>query len=227
MRNDRRHPAAMRPLWLRAMLLLLGFGLLLLAQAPGSSASEGPLRLVVLGDSLVAGYNLAPGEAFPERLQAALQARGMDVVVENAGVSGDTTSSGLARLDWSVGEDTDAVLLELGANDALRGIAPELTRQNLDRIISLLKERGIAVMLAGMLAPPNMGSDYAARFNPIYGELASRHAIALYPFFLDGVAADPDMNQADGMHPTARGVDRIVERILPDMEAFLEPLLAR
>jgi acyl-CoA thioesterase-1 len=181
-------------------------------------------EIVVLGDSLVAGYGLQPGEAFPERLQEALAADGIEVSVTNAGVSGDTSSAGLARLDWSVPDGTDGVIVELGANDALRGIPPEVTRENLDMIVTRLKERGIAVLLAGMMAPPNMGEDYAAAFNPIYGELAEAHDIMLYPFFLDGVAAEAGLNQADGMHPTAEGVDMIVTRFMPAAKDFISKL---
>lgn len=180
-----------------------------------------PYRIVGLGDSLMAGYELPAGEGFTDQLAAALTARGHEVEVINAGVSGDTTSGGLARLDWSVGEDADLVIVELGANDALRGISPDITRRNLDAIITRLIERGIDVLLAGMVSPPNMGADYAAAFNPIYPELAARHGIALYPFFLDGVATQKDLLLADGMHPNARGVARMVEGILPMVEAFL------
>ena len=177
--------------------------------------------IVVLGDSLVAGYGLQPGEAFPERLQEALIADGVQVSVTNAGVSGDTSSGGLARLDWSVPDGTDGVIVELGANDALRGIPPEVTRENLNTIVARLKERGIAVLLAGMMAPPNMGEEYAAAFNPIYRDIAAAHDIQLYPFFLDGVAAEAALNQADGMHPNARGVDVIVSRFVPAAKDFI------
>lgn len=178
-------------------------------------------RIVALGDSLVAGLGLAQEETFTARLEAALRARGHDVEIANAGVSGDTTAGGLARLDWSTPEGTDAVIVELGANDALRGLAPEQTEANLDAIAARLKERGIAVLIAGMLAPPNMGADYESRFNPIFARVAERHGAALYPFFLDGVAAVRELNQADAMHPNAAGVDKIVENILPAMEVFL------
>ena len=173
-------------------------------------ASARTLSLVGFGDSLMAGYELPPGDGFPEQLQAALKAKGLDVTVANAGVSGDTTSDGLARIDWSVPDGTDGVILELGANDALRGIAPEETEKNLDAMIARLKERGIAVLLVGMLAPPNMGPDYAARFNPIYGRLAARYGLALYPFFLDGVATHPSLQLKDGMHPNSEGVATMV-----------------
>jgi acyl-CoA thioesterase-1 len=172
--------------------------------------------VIALGDSLTAGYGLAPEEAFPVRLQQALKARGHDVTVINAGVSGDTTAGGLARLEWTLADVADGlVIVELGANDALRGLPPTATRDNLDRIITRIKARGLKVLLAGMLAPPNMGDDYAAAFNAIYPELAQKHGVAFDPFFLDGVAAKPELNQADGMHPTAAGVAAIAERLAP------------
>lgn len=179
------------------------------------------LRIVALGDSLTAGYGLAASESFTGRLEAALKARGHDIVIVNAGVSGDTASDGLNRVDWSLGDDADAVIVELGANDALRGVDPAITRDALDGILARLVERGLPVLLAGMLAPPNLGQDYGARFNPIYPELAAKHGVLLYPFFLDGVAARTDLNQPDGIHPNAEGVAVIVERILPSVEALI------
>jgi acyl-CoA thioesterase-1 len=189
------------------------------AQTP--AAGTKPLKVVVLGDSLSAGYGLPATSAFPARLQIALRAKGIAVDIDNAGVSGDTSSGGLGRLDWSVPDGTDAVIVELGANDALRGIDPNVTRKALSEIVQRLQARHISVLLCGMLAPPNYGADYAARFNAIYPDLAKQFGVPLYPFFLDGVAADAALNQADGMHPTAAGVDHIVERILPTVEAFL------
>jgi acyl-CoA thioesterase-1 len=180
-----------------------------------------PVKMVVLGDSLSAGLGLAGPAAFPPRLQKALKDKGIDVDMINAGVSGDTSSGGRDRLDWSVPEGTEAVIVELGANDALRGIDPAVTRAALSDIVSRLKARKIAVMLCGMLAPPNYGKDYAAQFNAIYPDLAKRFDVPLYPFFLDGVAADKKLNQADGIHPTAEGVDIIVGKILPTVQAFL------
>lgn len=177
--------------------------------------------MVVLGDSLSAGLGLSGPEAFPARLQKALKAKGIDVDMVNAGVSGDTASGGRDRLDWSVPEGTEAVIVELGANDALRGLDPAVTRAALSDIVARLKARKIAVMLCGMLAPPNYGSDYAARFNAIYPDLAKSFGVPLYPFFLEGVAADKKLNQADGIHPTAEGVDIIVRNVLPTVEAFL------
>ena len=187
-----------------------------------ASAQRDPVRLVAFGDSLSAGYELPPDHAFPVRLEKALKARGHDVVVANAGVSGDTTSAGLARLDWSIPEGTDGVILELGANDALRGVAIDVTRQSLDGIAARLKERGIAVLVAGMLAPPNMGPDYGREFNALFPDLAERYGFSLYPFFLDGVAANPALNLDDGMHPNTDGVDVIVERITPHVEDLIE-----
>ena len=189
------------------------------AQTPAAAAK--PLKVVVLGDSLSAGYGLPAAAAFPAKLQIALRAKGIAVDIDNAGVSGDTSSGGLGRLDWSVPDGTDAVIVELGANDALRGTDPDVTRKALSEIIQRLQARHISVLLCGMLAPPNYGADYATRFNAIYPDLAKKFGVPLYPFFLDGVAADAALNQADGMHPTAAGVDRIVERILPVVEAFL------
>ncbi|MEL7430689.1 MAG: arylesterase, partial [Pseudomonadota bacterium] len=177
------------------------------------SACEGT-RMVILGDSLVAGYGLPPGAGYPEQLAASLKELGYGVEIVNAGVSGDTSSGGLARLDWSLGDTTDMVMVELGANDALRGIPVEQTRTNLEKIVTSLKEKDIAVLLAGMMAPPNMGETYADEFNAIYGDLARDHDVALYPFFLDGVAAERDLNLDDGIHPNREGISIIVERSL-------------
>ncbi|CAN7330092.1 arylesterase [Rhizobium sp. LjRoot30] len=185
-------------------------------------AAARTLQLVGFGDSLMAGYQLPPNDAYPARLEAALKAQGVDIVITNAGVSGDTTSAGLARVDWSVPDGTDGVILELGANDALRGIPPEETEKNLDAIISRLKERGIAVLLAGMLAPPNMGGDYAAKFDPIYTRLAEKHGVPLYPLFIDGVVTQAKLQLEDGMHPNADGVGVMVERSLPVVKAFVD-----
>jgi acyl-CoA thioesterase-1 len=184
-------------------------------------AADGPVKMVVLGDSLSAGYGLPGGAAFPERLAVALKAKGIDVAMINAGVSGDTASGGLGRLDWSIPEGTEAVILELGANDALRGLDPALTRKALDAALNKLKERKIAVLLAGMYAPRNMGLDYAKAFDAIFPELAATHGAILYPFFLDGVAGDAKLNQPDGLHPTAAGIDVIVKNILPKAEELI------
>ena len=180
-----------------------------------------PIKMVVLGDSLSAGLGLSGSAAFPERLQKSLETKGIKVDMINAGVSGDTASGGRDRLDWSVPDGTEAVILELGANDALRGTDPDVTRSALTDILARLKARKIAVLLCGMLAPPNYGSDYAARFNAIYPDLAKSFGVPLYPFFLEGVATETKLNQPDGLHPTAEGVDVIVKNILPMVEAFL------
>ncbi|MFL6791075.1 MAG: arylesterase [Bradyrhizobium sp.] len=204
------------------LVLIMGLMTTATALAGGTAAgSAKPIKMVVLGDSLSAGYGVVGTAAFPMRLQKALETKGIKVDMINAGVSGDTSSGGRDRLDWSIPEGTEAVIVELGANDALRGTDPAVTRAALSDILSRLKARGIAVLLCGMLAPPNYGSDYAARFNAIYPELSKSFGVPLYPFFLDGVAADAKLNQADGMHPTADGVDTIVKNILPTVEAFL------
>jgi acyl-CoA thioesterase-1 len=181
-------------------------------------ASDRPLRIVAFGDSLTAGYGLPADAAFPTKLQQSLAAKGIATEIANAGVSGDTTSGGLARLDWSIPDGTEAVILELGANDSLRGVDPKLTRSALEAMLERLAARHIPVLLAGMLAPRNMGPDYGAAFDAIYPDLAKKYGAILYPFFLDGVAADPKLNQRDGLHPTAAGVDVIVAKMLPAVE---------
>jgi acyl-CoA thioesterase-1 len=193
----------------------------LFAGSGSAKAQEKAINLVGFGDSLMAGYQLAPSESYTAQLEAALKAKGLNVMITNAGVSGDTTSGGLSRIDWSVPDGTGGVILELGAKDALRGIAPEQSEKNLDAMLTRLKERGIKVLLAGILAPPNMGGDYAEKFNPIYKRLAEKHAVPVYPFFLDGVTTVPGMQLEDGMHPNARGVAVMVERTLPMVESFL------
>ena len=202
--------------------LLLALSLTIALMKPKPATAAGPIRIVAFGDSLTAGFRLAPGEAFPVRLERALRAKGVAAKVDNAGVSGDTTAGGLARLDWAVPDATDIVILELGANDALRGVDPKVTRANLDTIITKLKAKGAKVLLAGMLAPKNWGEDYARRFDAIFPDLAQTHGLALYPFFLDGIALRPDLNLDDGMHPNAKGVDVIVERILPFVEKLVQ-----
>jgi acyl-CoA thioesterase-1 len=186
-----------------------------------AAAADRPVRIVALGDSLTAGFGLPADAAFPARLEKALTAKGVAVEIANAGVSGDTASGGLARLDWSVPEGTDAVIVELGANDMLRGIDPSVTRQALEQIVRRLIDRRIVVLLAGMRAAPNLGPDYGRDFEAIYGDLAARYDLLLYPFFLDGVATEAKLNQGDGLHPTAAGVDAIVARILPKAEALV------
>ncbi|WP_296745861.1 arylesterase [Mesorhizobium sp.] len=183
-----------------------------------SSARADTFRIVGLGDSLMAGFSLGPGEGFTDKLQAALKAKGHDVTVANAGVSGDTSSGGLSRLDWSVPDGTRLVILELGANDMLRGISPDITEKNLDAMLAKLKARNIPVLLAGMRAAPNLGADYQKAFDAIYPKLAAQYGVPLYPFFLDGVAGHTDLQIEDGMHPNPRGVDVMVEGILPTVE---------
>ena len=184
-------------------------------------AEDQPVKIVVLGDSLAAGHGLSADDAFPAKLDKALKANGVAATVINAGVSGDTASGGLDRLDWSVAQGTDAVIVELGANDMLRGIDPKLTKAALAKILDRLAARHISVLLAGMKAARNMGTDYAKAFDAIYPALASTHPVVFYPFFLDGVVTDDKLNQADGMHPTAAGVDVIVARILPQVETLI------
>jgi acyl-CoA thioesterase-1 len=209
-------------------LAALTFGNLVAGAAALAQPAPGtmPVKLVALGDSLTAGYGLPAQAAFPVRLQQALRDKDISVDVVNAGVSGDTSTGGRDRLDWSVPPDTDAVIVELGANDALRGIDPKVTRAALEDILKKLKARNIAVLLCGMVAPPNLGADYAARFNTIYPDLAKAYGVPLYPFFLEGVATDAKLNQADGMHPTAKGVDVVVRNILPTVESFLKDRVA-
>ena len=196
--------------WLLSCLALAAAGL-------GAETRAEELRILMLGDSLTAGYGLASRDGLPARLEAALRERGLDVRVIDAGVSGDTTAGGLARLDWTLADRPHAVVVALGANDALRAIDPAVPRSNLDRLLAALSERGVQVLLAGMLAPRNLGAEYGARFDAIYPELAERHDVLLYPFLLDGVATVPALNQADGLHPNAAGVEVIVERILPSV----------
>jgi acyl-CoA thioesterase-1 len=193
---------------------------MMLARA-GLAGEAKPVKLVVLGDSLSAGLGLSAADAFPAKLQKALRDKGIVIDIGNAGVSGDTASGGRDRLDWSVPEGTQGVILELGANDALRGTDPAVTKTALSDILTRLKTRGVPVLLCGMVAPPNYGKDYADRFNTIYPDLAKSFGVPLYPFFLDGVAADAKLNQADGIHPTPGGVDIIVRNIMPKVEAFL------
>ena len=186
--------------------------------APGSART---LKVVALGDSLTVGYGLPPGKAFPDRLEAALRAKGLDVTVVNAGVSGDTAEDGLARYDWSVPPDADALIVEFGANDMLRGLKPEETKITLAAILERARSRHLPTLLAGMRAAPNLGADYDRTFDAVYPALAEQYGAVLYPFYLDGVAGDPKLNQPDGLHPTAAGVEVIVGRILPKVEELL------
>lgn len=197
---------------------------LLLGMALSSTARAVPLRIAMLGDSLTAGFGLSPGEALPVKLEKALKAAGRDVVIANHGVSGDTTAGGLARLDWMMADKPKLVLVALGANDALRGTDPAETERNLDAIITRLKAEGAAVMLFGMLAPRNYGPEYTKAFDGLYQRLAAKHKVALYPFLLEGVAMERDFNQADGIHPNARGVDALVSRIAPEVIKAIDAL---
>ena len=198
--------------------------LLLLSSAVAAMSGEedaGAIRVLMLGDSLTAGYGVAPRAALPVRLEAALRERGFDVEVINAGVSGDTSAGGLARLEWALADDPHAVIVALGANDALRALDPDITRDNLDRLTRALAERGLPVLIAGMLAPRNLGADYVARFDAMYAEIAARHGALLYPFLLEGVASVAALNQSDGIHPNEAGVEEIVSRILPSVLCLL------
>ena len=186
-----------------------------------AAAAAEPVRILALGDSLTAGYGLARPASFPARLGEALGAEGRAVEVINAGISGDTTAGGLARLEWALAGGPDVVILELGANDGLRGLEPASTFANLDAMLTRLAAAGVAVLLAGMKAPPNLGAEYGAEFDAIFPRLAEKHGVAFYPFFLDGVAARPELNQEDGIHPNALGVAVIVERILPHVKALI------
>ncbi len=191
--------------------------------AASAAATPGhPLRIVAFGDSLMAGYMLPDDAGFAPRLQAALRGQGQDVTVINGGVSGDTTTGGLARLDWTLGDGADAVILELGANDMLRGLDPKIPEGNLAQIIDKLKAKRIPVLVAGMRAAPSLGREYAARFDSIYPDLAKKYGVPLYPFFLDGIIGDPAQHLSDGLHPNARGVDTIVAHILPSVTALLK-----
>jgi acyl-CoA thioesterase-1 len=207
-------------LQLSAALPLLGA----LACAAASAATEAPLKIVAFGDSLVAGYGLAADAAFPSVLQKKLRTEGYNVKLVNAGVSGDTTTGGLARLDWTLSDGADGVILELGANDMLRGVDPEVTKAALDTILARLKARNIKVLIAGMKATPSLGPEYKTRFDAIYPDLAKKYGTPLYPFFLDGVAGEPALELPDHLHPNPAGVERIVDGILPSMHGFLEQL---
>lgn len=203
------------------MGMRFGFLVFLAVLLAASPVPAQPTHIVAFGDSLTAGLGLDPGEAFPARLEAALKARGHDIVIANAGVSGDTSTGGAERLDWTLASDVDAVIVELGANDALRGIDPQQTEKSLDLILTELGKRKLPVLLAGMMAPRNLGPDYGKSFDAIFPRLARKHGVLFYPFFLDGVAAEPGLNQPDGIHPNSKGVDMIVSRILPITEDLI------
>lgn len=199
--------------------VLLAVTLITLLSA--AAHAQAPIRLLVFGDSLVAGYSLPPDASYPAQLEKALKAKGVNATVLNAGVSGDTTAAAASRLDWALADKPTHVIVELGANDMLRGLAPEQARGNLDGILAKLKQARLPVLLMGMLAAPNLGADYGKRFNIIYPDLAAKHGVPLYPFFLDGVAGEARLNLSDGIHPTAEGVAVIVERTLPHILRFL------
>jgi len=210
-----------------ARLLLAAYFCLVLAPLPKVEAEARVPVIVAFGDSLTAGFGLKQAESFPAQLEAALKARGHDVKVVNAGVSGDTAAAGLARLDWSVPDDASAVIVELGANDALQGLPPEATKATLEKIIEKLQAKGLPVLLAGMEAPRNLGEDYVQRFHAIYPELAARYHVLLYPFFLEGAAMHDGMVLNDGLHPNAKGVAAIVANILPKVEELLAEVKAK
>ncbi len=198
--------------------------IMVLIATPLHVAEADEIRLLALGDSLSAGYGLPPGEGFTDQLEITLRREGLDVRVLNGGVSGDTTAGGLARLEWMLSDAPDAVIIELGANDGLRGLDPDDTRANLDSILGKLNQREIPVLLTGMLAPPNMGSEYGEDFNGLYPLLADQHQVAFYPFFLEGVAGNLELNQTDAIHPNTKGVAEIIIRILPSVKALLAQL---
>ncbi len=210
-----------------------GFATVLLCAAAilhpssGTAQSGPPITIVAIGDSLTAGYGLPKDDAFPVKLEAALRAKGHPVIVINAGVSGDTSAGGRARLGWALGDNPDGVILELGANDALRGLTPQQMHDNLSAMLTELSAQNIPVLLAGMRSPPNLGPEYAAEFEGAFTKLAEDFDVVFYPFFLEGVAAVPALNQDDGIHPTAAGIDVIVERIMPDVEKLLVRAAAR
>ncbi|MEO1718615.1 MAG: arylesterase [Pseudomonadota bacterium] len=193
--------------------------MVMLLTASGAYAKT--IKIIAFGDSLTAGYGLPPGDAFPDKLQAALRREGLDVEIINSGVSGDTTAAGLARFDWAIPSDADGVILQLGANDALRGLTPDIPRRNLTAILDKLRQRNMPVLIAGMLSPPNWGDEYRTAFNGIYPALAKTYGAPLYPFFLEGVAMEPKLNQSDGIHPNAKGIDLIVAGILPKVKQLI------
>ncbi len=198
-----------------ARIVLIPIFLIAYLVAPPAADTKEAAVILALGDSLTAGYGLTPENSFPSQLEAALVRRGIAARVLNGGVSGDTSAGGLARLDWLLADGPDLVIVELGANDVLRGLDPAATKDNLDTIVARIRATGADVVLAGMRAPPNLGSDYGAAFSALYADLAKKHGVAYYPFFLEGVAANPALNQEDGIHPTAEGIAIIVENILP------------
>jgi acyl-CoA thioesterase-1 len=217
-----KHPKTKSPSYGHLRLFVQAAAFVAVLTAASHVAAARTLRLVALGDSLTAGYGLPPGKAFPDRLEAALRAKGWDVKVINAGVSGDTAADGLARYDWSVPQDADALIVELGANDMLRGQSPAATKAALATILDKARAAHLPTLITGMRAAPNLGPDYSGEFEAIYTALVKTYGVQLYPFFLDGVAGDPNLNQADGLHPNAQGVEIIVQKILPSVEALLK-----
>lgn len=208
--------------------LALGYGLgrglvnaavLLLGLAAPAAAAE--IKLLVLGDSLTAGWGLARYDGFPRQLERALKAKGRDVRVIDAGVSGDTTAGGAARVEWALAEAPQAAIVAIGGNDGLRGLVPATTKANMETIAGVLEKRGVKILIAGMKAPPNLGREYGAEFEAVFTDIAAKHRALLYPFFLEGVAANPTLNLPDGIHPTPQGVAIMVERILPLVERLL------
>jgi acyl-CoA thioesterase I len=216
-------PRMLRPL----MPIGLALWAMLFLGVPHARAAETMITLVAFGDSLTAGYQLPPSAAFPAQLEVALRARGYKVQVVNAGVSGDTTANGIVRLDWVLKSPADGVILELGANDALRGLDPKIPVANLDTLIQRFKVKGTDVLLVGMRAPANWGPEYKSAFDAIYPDLATKHGVALYPYFLEGVRLEPALLQSDGLHPTAKGVAEIIKRILPSVESQLARITER
>jgi acyl-CoA thioesterase-1 len=202
----------------RVLKLVVAIALTIAAEG---ALANGTCRIAVLGDSLTSSYGLELAEGFPARLERRLAASGYDCAVLDAGVSGDTSAGGRARLDWLLADQPTHVIVELGGNDALRALPPEEMERNLDAIIARLKAEGVEVLVAGMLAPPNLGQAYGEAFAAVFPRLAEKHDVPFYPFFLDGVAGNPELNQPDGIHPSAAGIERIVERILPAIEAWL------
>jgi acyl-CoA thioesterase-1 len=216
-------PVSLAPDWIaKVAVCMLSFAAVMTSHMNFAMAAPSrPITILAFGDSLTAGYGVQPSDSFPAQLQMALQAKGHKVTITNAGVSGDTTSGGLQRLDWALDPKPDAVIMELGANDALRGIDPKVPRANLDKMLADLKAKNIPVLLTGMRAPSNWGDDYTKNFDAIFPDLSTKYGVPLYAFFLDGVALDPSFTQPDGLHPTGKGVAEIVKRILPDVEALI------
>ena len=209
-------------MWIKKIRQIAFYLLLIVASSLITiTTSARELKLLALGDSLVAGYGLPKTDGFTDQLEATLNGLGIRVSVINSGVSGDTSAGGLSRVEWALASKPDAVLLELGANDSLRGIDPKVTKDNLHNILTKIKATGIPVLFVGMLAPPNMGKEYGLEFKSVYAELSKKHDVIFYPFFLDGVAGMPELNQADGIHPNKRGVVKIVNKISPYVRALL------